>query len=135
MNISSVAAQRRDSGVYGATKHAVNCISDTLRRELIDDPIQVITVMPGAIATSFARHFDPALLQSVASGAGAEPVEITVGEQIPDAVLAAAQQGLPEFLCTPEDVADAVVFCVTRRPGTQIGEIVVRPKRSFDFLS
>jgi NADP-dependent 3-hydroxy acid dehydrogenase YdfG len=135
VNISSVAAQRRDSGVYGATKHAVNCISDTLRRELLDDPIQVTTVMPGAIATSFARHFDPALLQSVAAGAGSEPVEITPGEQIADAVLAAAQQSLPDFLCTPEDVADAVVFCVTRRPGTLIGEIVVRPKRSFDFLS
>ena len=31
VNISSIAAQRRDSGVYGATKHAVNCISATLR--------------------------------------------------------------------------------------------------------
>src|SRR5580704_12236195 len=32
VNISSVAAQRPDSGVYGATKHAVNCINNTLRR-------------------------------------------------------------------------------------------------------
>ena len=32
VNISSIAAQRPDSGVYGATKHAVNCISATLRR-------------------------------------------------------------------------------------------------------
>jgi NADP-dependent 3-hydroxy acid dehydrogenase YdfG len=31
VNISSIAAQRRDSGVYGSTKHAVNCISATLR--------------------------------------------------------------------------------------------------------
>jgi len=26
VNISSIAAQRNDSGVYGATKHAVNCL-------------------------------------------------------------------------------------------------------------
>ena len=32
VNISSIAAQRRDSGVYGATKHAVNCISASLPR-------------------------------------------------------------------------------------------------------
>ena len=30
VNISSIAALRRDSGVYGATKHAVNC--DLARR-------------------------------------------------------------------------------------------------------
>ena len=62
VNISSVAALRSDSGVYGATKHAVNCINNTLRRELMDEPIKVLTVMPGAIATNFARNFDSAAL-------------------------------------------------------------------------
>ena len=37
INISSIAAIRRDSGVYGATKHAVNCINASLRGELEDD--------------------------------------------------------------------------------------------------
>ena len=48
VNISSSAALRADSGVYGATKHAVNVISESLRAELADDPIQVVSVMPGA---------------------------------------------------------------------------------------
>jgi NADP-dependent 3-hydroxy acid dehydrogenase YdfG len=133
VNISSIAAHRPDSGVYGSTKHAVNCISNTLRQELIDEPIDVVTVMPGAIATSFARNFDPAVLSALASTAGAGPLSVTQGEQIPDEVLAAARASLPDHLCTPEDVADAVVYCVTRRPGTQIGEIVVRPKKDFNF--
>ena len=71
VNISSVAAQRPDSGVYGATKHAVNCINNSLRRELMDDPIKVLTVMPGAIATNFARNFDSAVLQGLVGVAGA----------------------------------------------------------------
>jgi NADP-dependent 3-hydroxy acid dehydrogenase YdfG len=133
VNISSLAAHRSDSGVYGATKHAVNCISDTLRQELIDDPFQVVTVMPGAIATSFARNFDPALLSALASASGAGPIEIEKGTQIPDKILDAAQASLPDHLCTPRDVAEAVVFAVTRRPGTHIGEIVVRPNKNFDF--
>lgn len=133
VNISSLAAHRPDSGVYGATKHAVNCISNTLRGELLEDPIQVVTIMPGAIATSFARNFDPALLSALASAAGSGPVEVTRGAQIPDDVLDAAQSSLSEHLCTPRDVAEAVVFAVTRRPGTHIGEIVVRPNKDFNF--
>ncbi len=133
VNISSLAAHRPDSGVYGSTKHAVNCISNTLRRELLEDPIQVITIMPGAIATSFARNFDPAVINALASAAGSQPIEVIPGEQLPDEVLAAAQTSLPDHLCTPDDVADAVVYAVTRRPGTHIGEIVVRPNRDFDF--
>jgi NADP-dependent 3-hydroxy acid dehydrogenase YdfG len=133
VNISSLAAHRHDSGVYGATKHAVNCISDTLRQELLEDPIQVVTIMPGAIATSFARNFDPTLLNALASAAGSGPVEVTPGAQIPDDVLDAAQSSLAEHLCTPRDVADAVVFAVTRRPGTHIAEIVVRPNKDFNF--
>ena len=133
VNISSLAAHRPDSGVYGATKHAVNCISNTLRSELLDDPIQVITVVPGAIATSFARNFDPAVINALASAAGTEPVELVPGEQLPDEVLTVAQSSLPDHLCTPDDVADAVVYAVTRRPGTHIGEIVVRPNKDFNF--
>src|ERR1700686_4248616 len=46
VNISSVASLNPASGVYGATKHAVNCITESLRRELLDEPIKVVTIMP-----------------------------------------------------------------------------------------
>jgi NADP-dependent 3-hydroxy acid dehydrogenase YdfG len=135
VNISSVAAQRSDSGVYGATKHAVNCITNTLRRELMDDPIKVLTVMPGAIATNFARNFDSAVLQGLVSVAGDEvpAVEITKGERLPDEVLAGAQEALPGHLLTPEDVAEAVLWAVTRPAGVHLSEIVVRPKRDLNL--
>ena len=41
VNISSVSAQRNNSGVYGSTKHAVNVISASLRDELEGDTIRV----------------------------------------------------------------------------------------------
>jgi NADP-dependent 3-hydroxy acid dehydrogenase YdfG len=136
VNISSVAAQRADSGVYGATKHAVNCINNTLRRELMEDPIKVLTVMPGAIATNFARNFDSAILQGLvgmAGGGEAANVEITKGERLPDEVLAGAQAAIPGHLCTPEDVADAVLWAVTRPASVHLSEIVVRPRRDLNL--
>jgi NADP-dependent 3-hydroxy acid dehydrogenase YdfG len=135
VNISSVAAQRSDSGVYGATKHAVNCITNSLRRELMEDSIKVLTVMPGAIATNFARNFDSAVLQGLVSVAGDDipAVEITKGERLPDDVLEGAQAALPGHLCTPEDVAEAVLWVVTRPAGVHLSEIVVRPKKDLNL--
>ncbi len=132
VNISSVAAQRPDSGVYGATKHAVNTISNSLRSELQDDPIQVVTIMPGAIATNFARNFDPAVLQGLVglTGIDVEPVK---GERLPDDVLEAAAAALSEHLATPEDVADAVLYAVTRPPRVHVAEIVVRPNKDLNL--
>jgi len=132
VNISSVAALRSDSGVYGSTKHAVNCITGTLRQELMDDTIQVMSVMPGAVATSFARNFDPEVLKGLAAvsgGAGAAVDRVVKGERLPDAVLDGARAAMPDHLCAPEDVADAVLWAVTRPASVHIPEVVVRPNR------
>jgi len=132
VNLSSIAALRPDSGVYGATKHAVNTISNSLRQELIDDPIQIVTIMPGAIATNFARNFDPAVLQGMVAMTGlqAEPAK---GERLPDDVLEAAAAALSEHLATPDDVADAVLYAVTRPPRVHLAEIVVRPNKDLNL--
>ena len=132
VNISSVAAQRPDSGVYGATKHAVNTISNTLRQELMDDPIQVVTIMPGAVATNFARNFDPDVLRGMValSGIDAEP---TKGERLPDEVIEAAQSALSDVLATPDDVAEAVLYAVTRPARVHVAEIVVRPNKDLNL--
>jgi NADP-dependent 3-hydroxy acid dehydrogenase YdfG len=128
VNISSVAALRRESGVYGATKHAVNTITNTLRQELADDPIQVVTIMPGAIATNFARNMDAALIESMVAMSGLE-ADFTPGERIDDSVLEAAQEALSDLLARPEDVADAVLYAVTRPARVHVSEIVVRPNK------
>jgi len=128
VNISSIAALRPDTGVYGATKHAVNTISNSLRVELLDDPIQVVTVMPGAVATNFARNFDPAILEGMVAMTGAE-IAVERGSRLPDEVLEQARAQLAELLCAPEDIADAVLWAVTRPATVQIAEVVVRPNR------
>jgi NADP-dependent 3-hydroxy acid dehydrogenase YdfG len=128
VNISSIAAQRADSGVYGATKHAVNCISSTLRRELEEDTIRVVNVMPGAIATNFARNFDPAFVQSFIQMAGVD-VQVKKGERLPDEVMEKLQPVMKQLLGSPDDVAEAVLFSVTLPITVNIADIVVRPPK------
>lgn len=128
VNISSVAATRPDSGVYGSTKHAVNCISNTLRNELESDSIRVVTIMPGAIATNFARNFDPAVIAPFVRAAGVE-VEIKRGERLPDEVFENFPSALRQSLGSPEDVANAVLFAVSQPIDVNVAQIVVRPPR------
>ena len=128
VNISSIAAQRPDSGVYGSTKHAVNCISATLRRELEDDTIRVVNVMPGAIATNFARNFDPKFVAGIARAAGSS-VEIAKGERLPDEVFRVLADRMKQTLGAPEDVAEAVLYAVTQPIHVNVLDIVVRPPK------
>jgi len=128
VNISSVAALRPDSGVYGSTKHAVNCISRTLRNELEGDTIRVVTIMPGAIATNFGRNFDPAVIAPLVRVSGVE-VEIKRGERLPDAVFEKMPAAMRQTLGDPDDVANAVLFAVSQPIDVNVAEIVVRPPR------
>ncbi|HXQ20068.1 MAG TPA: SDR family oxidoreductase [Candidatus Acidoferrales bacterium] len=128
VNISSIAAHRPDSGVYGSTKHAVNCISNTLRRELEEDSIRVVNVMPGAIGTNFARNFDPAFVANFVQAAGMQ-IEVKRGERLPDEVMDKLQPIMKQVLASPDDVADAVLYTVTQPIQVNVSEIVVRPPK------
>jgi NADP-dependent 3-hydroxy acid dehydrogenase YdfG len=132
VNISSIAALRPDSGVYGATKHAVNCISATLRSELEDDSIRVVNVMPGAIATNFARNFDPEFLAGFIQATGSQ-VELKRGEKLPDEVLDALQPKLQQLLASPEDIANAVAYAVSQPIHVNVADIVVRPAKQLSL--
>ena len=132
VNISSIAAQRSDSGVYGATKHAVNCISATLRSELEEDTIRVVNVMPGAVATNFARNFDPEFLKGFVKMSGME-LEIERGEKLPDEVFDKLQPLMKQLLAAPEDVADAVLYAVSQPIHVNVTEIVVRPPKQLNL--
>jgi NADP-dependent 3-hydroxy acid dehydrogenase YdfG len=71
------------------------------------------------------------VLQGLVGATGAPEaanVEITKGERLPDEVLAGAQAALPGHLCTPQDVAEAVLWAVTRPASVHLSELVVRPK-------
>src|SRR6266705_1121495 len=92
-------SRRTYSGFYGATKHAVTCISHTLRRELEEDSIRVVDVRPGAIGTNFGRNFDPAFVANFARAAGID-VEVKHGERLPDAVMDRLQPMLKQVLAS-----------------------------------
>lgn len=132
VNISSIAAQRSDSGVYGSTKHAVNAISSSLRGELEDDTIRVVNVMPGAIATNFARNFDPAFVEGFVKMAGLE-VDVKKGERLPDEVFEKLSVQLRNLLADPADVANTILFAVTQPIQVDIADIVVRPAKHIDL--
>lgn len=128
VNISSNAARRPDSGVYGATKHAVNVISNTLRNELENDSIRVVTIMPGAIATNFSRNMDPSLTQGLLKASGID-VEVKQGEHLPDEVIPQLQNRMRQTFGRAEDVANAVFYAVTQPIDVNVFEIVIRPPK------
>jgi NADP-dependent 3-hydroxy acid dehydrogenase YdfG len=105
VNLGSIAGFEtyRGGAGYTAVKHAVRAISRTLRLELNGEPIRVTEIAPGMVETEFSLvrfHGDRQAAKNVY--AGLKP-------------LVAA------------DVAECVLFAVTRPPHVDIDEIVVRP--------
>lgn len=105
VNLGSIAGFEvyRGGAGYAATKHAVRAISRTLRIELNGEPIRVTEVAPGMVETEFSLvRFKGDSATAKAEYRGVEP-------------LVAA------------DIADIIVFAVTRPANVDIDEIVVRP--------
>lgn len=105
VNIGSIAGFETYKGGagYTAVKHAVRAISRTLRLELNGEPIRVTEIAPGLVETEFSTvrfHGDKAAAKAVY--AGLKPL-------------------------VAEDIADCILFAVTRPPHVDIDEIVVRP--------
>ena len=91
---------------YTAAKHAERAMSETLRLELCGEPVRVIEVAPGMVKTD---EF------SLVRFAG--------DQERADAVYA----GVPGVLVA-DDVADCIVWAVTRPSHVNIDLMVVRPR-------
>ncbi len=130
INISSVAALRRESGIYGATKHAVNCINGTLRQELEDDAIRVTSIMPGVFATNFARNFDRSLVEGLAASVGINEVEFDAQGHLPRESIESLQSQMKPVMGDVQQIADAVHYVVTQPIELNIEEIVIRPQKA-----
>jgi len=105
VNIGSIAGFETYKGGagYTAAKHAVRAITKTLRLELNGEPIRVTEVAPGLVETEFSLvRFHGDRKAARAPYEGIKPL-------------------------TAEDIADCVVFAVTRPSHVDIDEIVVRP--------
>jgi NADP-dependent 3-hydroxy acid dehydrogenase YdfG len=133
INISSTAALSRESGVYGATKHAVNCITTTLRDELDDDDIRVTSLMPGVFATNFVRNFDPAVIKGMMDMLGMTDVKAGPDGKFPREVMAEVQEKMAAVAGNPQEVANAVLYLVNQPTSTNIQELVIRPPKNLDL--
>ena len=131
INISSVAAIRRDSGMYGATKHAVNCINASLRSELEDDTIRVTSIMPGVFATNFSRNVGDDMMGMIAGMAGVENVERDAEGRVSRKMLAQLAANMSTTFGDVEDIARTVEFVITQPIHLNIEELVIRPAKSF----
>lgn len=132
VNISSNAAQRRDSGIYGSTKHAVNSISATLRNELENDTIRVTNIMPGVYATNLSRDWDPAFVQGMLDKAGVNH-KVKRGEYLPESVMEHLKGPMRQIMGDPADVARAVLYAVTQPIHVNVLDICIRPPKRIDL--
>lgn len=87
--------------VYCATKHAVHAVYEALRLDMAGSGVRFTNVEPGMVQTDFSR------------------VRFRGDEQR----AAAVYQGVEAL--TPFDVADAIVWAVTRPAHVNVGEIVM----------
>ena len=104
VNIGSVAGRQayERGALYVTSKFAVRGFTYALREDLLGRPIHLTTVDPGLVETNFSLVRYRGDAETAAKVyEGVEPV-------------------------TPADVADCVVFAVTRPPHVNIDEIVVK---------
>lgn len=133
VNISSAATLHRDSGLYGATKYAVNCINSTLRDELQDDTIRAVSIMPGVFSTNFIRNFDRDMVAGLAASVGVTDVTFDDDGRVDDASLAAVQTVMSSLIADVARIADVVEFIVSQPIDIHIEEIVLRPPKQLDL--
>ncbi len=109
VNLSSVAGRRAAAGaaVYNMTKFGVHAFSEALRQEALHCGVRVTVVAPGFVDTELQGHnTDPLVRQATARSR----------EQIGEVLQA-------------EDIADAILYAVTRPSHVCLNEVLVRPTR------
>jgi NADP-dependent 3-hydroxy acid dehydrogenase YdfG len=91
---------------YTAAKHGVHTLAETLRLELVYEPVRVVEIAPGMVKTD----------------------EFTLNRTGGDAERAAAvYRGVREPLVA-EDIADCIAWAVTRPHHVNVDLLVVRPR-------
>jgi len=106
VNVSSTAGRVANAGsaAYAGTKFGVVGFSEALRKEVHKDNIRVTVIEPGAVATELREHIAHAATR--------------------DAINAWAE-GMRQL--QPEDVANAIVYCVSQPAHVNINEVLMRP--------
>lgn len=108
--VTSITAREvyRGGAGYSAAKHAQAAVAETLRLELLGQPVRVSEIAPGMVRTEFSLvRFDGDTAAADSVYQGIEPLEA-------------------------EDVADCIVWAVTRRPNVDVSLLRVTPLAQAD---
>jgi NADP-dependent 3-hydroxy acid dehydrogenase YdfG len=104
VNMGSIAGRQpyENAAVYITSKYAVRGFSYALREDLLGRPIHITTVEPGLVESNFSRvRFRGDEERAKAVYANVEPLR-------------------------PEDIAECIVFALTRPPHVNVDELVVK---------
>ncbi len=107
VNIGSIAGHEvyPKGSVYCASKHAVDAITKGMRLDLVDTDIRVTTIDPGLSETEFSIvRFRGNVNKAKSVYLGIEPIKA-------------------------EDVADAIIYAVTRPLNVVIAEMILQPNK------
>jgi len=110
VNVSSVAGRtvRRGSAVYNLTKHGIGAFSESLRQEVAQRHVRVSLIEPGATATELRSHNRPDIQEMQ------------------------AQRFADVRTLDAADVADAILYIVTRPWHVAVNEVLIRPTEQGD---
>lgn len=105
VNLGSIAGKEVYPGgnVYCATKHAVDALSRAMRTDMLKHNIKVTNIAPGMVETEFS------IVRYKGDKAAADKV----------------YQGLTPL--TNDDIADTILFAITRPPHVCLNDIVIMP--------
>ena len=137
VNVTSVAARyaEPDDPMYAASKHAAGALTESLRLALQGKNIRMTAIMPGAVATNLVRTMPQEQLFAIGRMFGIDPeaVGIQPGEHLPQEVFERVLGVARQFVMSPEDIAQAVVYAVTTPETVHINEIMVRPPQQLQI--
>ncbi len=113
VNISSMGGKLvfPGGGIYHATKHAVEAISDALRWEVAGFGVKVVCIEPGLIKTSFGD----AAVGSIAGDLDVEGPYAEFNQQVAATTAGAYDSGLAKLGGGPDAVARAIEKALTAR--------------------
>jgi NADP-dependent 3-hydroxy acid dehydrogenase YdfG len=105
VHIGSIAGRQTypNGNVYCATKHAVRALTDGLRLDLLGSGVRVSSIDPGMVETEFSEVRFHGNRERAAT----------------------VYQGMTPL--TASDVAEAVLFAVTRPPHVTVGDMLLLP--------
>jgi NADP-dependent 3-hydroxy acid dehydrogenase YdfG len=110
VNVASVAGRHATLGsaVYNMTKFGVVAFSEALRQEVLHANVRVTCVEPGFVDTELQGHNE-------------HPMVVEAIEKM--------RKDLGDNVLKADDIADAIVYALTRPPHVAVNEVLVRPTK------